>query len=133
VIKETNRRVKIDRGAVAITSAGRSSTKSEASRVEVSAGSIILQLDLSVLDAADYKHETQQDAVDALRACLATGSVLDRVRDDLVLSIPIRAKFHSGQHHAPGYGEVKSFPKPDATLVRAIVRLRSPAPLPPRT
>jgi site-specific DNA recombinase len=93
-------------------------------RVEIGAGSIILRLDLGVLDAADHKHETQQDAVDALRARLATGSVLDWVRDDLLLSIPIRAKFHGGQHHiiAPGYGEVKSFAKPDATLVRAIVR-----------
>jgi len=46
------------------------------------------------------------------------------MRDDLVLTIPVRAKFRGGQHHvfAPGWGEVKSFPKPDATMVRAIAR-----------
>lgn len=93
-------------------------------RVEIGVGSIILGLDLGTLDAANHKHETQQDAVDALRARLAPGSVLDWGRDNLVLSIPIRAKFRGGQHHiiAPGYGEVKTFPKPDVTLVRAIVR-----------
>ena len=70
------------------------------------------------------KHATHHDAIDALRARLATGCALEWMRDDLVLTIPIRAKFRGGQHHiiAPGSGELRSFPKPDATMVRAIVR-----------
>ncbi|NOT40321.1 MAG: recombinase family protein [Alphaproteobacteria bacterium] len=97
-------------------------TRTTVRRIEVGASAIVLRLDPEVLD--DHKHATHHDAIDALRSRLATACVLDWVRDDLVLSIPIRAKFRGGQHHiiAPGFGEMKSFPKPDATMVRAIVR-----------
>ena len=97
-------------------------TRTTVRRIEVGASAIVLRLDPEMLD--DHKHATHNDAIDALRSRLATACVLDWVRDDLVLSIPIRAKFRGGQHHiiAPGFGELKSFPKPDATLVRAIVR-----------
>jgi DNA invertase Pin-like site-specific DNA recombinase len=101
-----------------------SRTRATLRRIEVGASSIVLRLDPSILDAADQKHETHQDAIDALRACMATECVLEWARDDLVLTIPIRAKFRGGQHHviAPRFGELSSFPKPDATMVRAIVR-----------
>jgi hypothetical protein len=93
-------------------------------RVEVGASSIVLRLDPGKLEVANHEHATHHDALDALRARLTTGFALEWIRDDLVLTIPIRARYRGGQHHiiSPGYGELKSFPKPDATTVRAIVR-----------
>ena len=93
-------------------------------RIVLGPSSIALNLDPGILDAADLRHQTHGDTIDALRACLAKDDVLEWIRDDLVLTIPIRAKFRGGEHHivAPGSGEQRSFPKPDATMVRAIVR-----------
>ena len=98
-------------------------TRATVRRIEVGASSIVLRLDPGILDAADQKHETHQDAIDALRARLSTGSALEWKRDDLALTIPIRAKFRGGQHHitAPGIGAVNSFAQPDRALVKAIV------------
>jgi|CXWL01.1.fsa_nt_gi DNA invertase Pin-like site-specific DNA recombinase len=92
-------------------------------RIEVGTNSIALRLDPGIVDVIDQQNETRRDTLDGLRARLGAGIGLAWERDDLVLTIPIRAKFRGGQHHisAPGIGAVNSFAQPDRTLVKAIV------------
>ncbi len=80
-------------------------------------------LDPRIVNAIDQQNGEQQDALDALRAQFSTDSSLAWERDDLVLTIPIRAKFRGGQLHitAPGIGVVNSFAQPNRALVKAIV------------
>jgi len=92
-------------------------------RIEIGASSMVLCLDSGALDVTDHEHTTSDDLA-GLRARIGAAGALAWDRDNLVLTIPIRAKFRGGQHHiiAPSSGEVRSFPKPDLTLMRAIVR-----------
>ena len=98
-------------------------------RIEVGASSIILRLDPNVLDAnAQGEHRPKRGDerhLDAPRARLGAGVAVDLDRDDLVLTISIRAKFRGGQHHIialDGSLDAQQFPSPDGALVKAIVR-----------
>jgi len=88
-------------------------------RIEIGASSMVLCLDSSVLSGTDHDDATNDD-LDDLRARIGATGALAWERDNLMLTIPIRAKFRGGQHHiiAPNSGEVRSFPKPDLTLMR---------------
>jgi len=93
-------------------------------RVEVGANSITLRLDPSIVDVIDQQNRARRDTLDGLRVRLGADVGLAWERNDLVLTIPIRAKFRGGQHYiaAPGIGAVNSFAQPDRALVKAIVR-----------
>lgn len=92
-------------------------------RAEVGANSIALRLDPSIVDAIDQQNADRQGALDGLRAQFGADTSLAWERDELVLTIPIRAKFRGGKHHitAPGLGTVTTFARPDRALVKAIV------------